>query len=78
MLRNATTPTWNADTLFLKKLPPVRKASEIVVNDSLKPAGLEALSMRTRPMVEEKVGLKMYDLTRVLIWVSCTGQSTSE
>lgn len=49
---------------FLKKLPPVRKASEIVVNDSLKPTGLESLSMPSRPKVEEKVGSKVYDLTR--------------
>ncbi|CDH51232.1 rna polymerase ii-associated protein 3-like [Lichtheimia corymbifera JMRC:FSU:9682] len=37
-----------------QKLPPVRKVSEIVVNDSLKPTGLESLSMPSRPKVEEK------------------------
>ncbi|CDS10959.1 hypothetical protein LRAMOSA03224 [Lichtheimia ramosa] len=37
-----------------QKLPPVRKASEIVVNDSLKPTGLETLSLNTRPKGEEK------------------------
>ncbi|KAI7883004.1 hypothetical protein K492DRAFT_185445 [Lichtheimia hyalospora FSU 10163] len=43
-----------ADRMFLKKLPPVRKVSEIVVNESLKPTGLASLSMHSHQKLQDK------------------------